>query len=284
MKQKAKSNKYEINKRLNDDSCIYYLGDIGDYNRNTNELLNIIKKEIKFNDIIIFLGDNFYPAGVKSIDDKKWNLYENSFGLLKNQCYALLGNHDYILNPKAQIEYNRTNWNIKNWYYNIEFNNINLIFLDTVILAPNSSPNFDSKHIEKKHGKKCELLIKDQINWFNDICQRSKKKIIVHGHYPIITNGQYKNCCNELQNILLPLFKKYNITQYICGHEHNIQYINHYYDNHLINNIICGTGASTRNIKIKKNTDFFSNEICFIRYDSKTFNFINNKNKIIFKI
>ena len=47
-----------------DKKAIYYLGDIGDYNNNVKILIQIIEKELKKDDIIILLGDNFYPSGV----------------------------------------------------------------------------------------------------------------------------------------------------------------------------------------------------------------------------
>ena len=100
---------------------IYLIGDIGDYNQQTNKIINNIKKEIKEDDNIVFLGDNFYPFGVKSITDPKWNDFKNFD--IKNKVWSILGNHDYLGNINAQLEFNLKNWNMPNYFYKKTFSN-----------------------------------------------------------------------------------------------------------------------------------------------------------------
>ena len=58
---------------------IYLLGDIGHYNTEFKILLDLIKKKLKKEDILVLLGDNFYSQGVKSIYDPKWNIFKQFF-------------------------------------------------------------------------------------------------------------------------------------------------------------------------------------------------------------
>merc|ERR1711916_105478 len=90
---------------------LFLSGDIGYFNKN-------------------LLGDNFYDNGVKSIDDLQWNNYDKYFKKFKNPIYSILGNHDYLQNPKAQVDTNR--WIMPNWYFKKEYENVDLYFLDTV--------------------------------------------------------------------------------------------------------------------------------------------------------
>ena len=55
---------------------IYFLGDIGLYNEVSYQIANKINDEIEEHDIIILLGDNFYPYGVKDNLDEQFKLYE----------------------------------------------------------------------------------------------------------------------------------------------------------------------------------------------------------------
>jgi predicted MPP superfamily phosphohydrolase len=59
-------------------------------------------------DFILYLGDNFYGRGVSSVEDIQWQTkFENIFKpeALPVPFYAVLGNHDYYLNPDAQVAY-----------------------------------------------------------------------------------------------------------------------------------------------------------------------------------
>ena len=47
---------------------LFILGDIGFYNTNLHNVVNSIQKVITNDDIIVILGDNFYPSGVTDIN------------------------------------------------------------------------------------------------------------------------------------------------------------------------------------------------------------------------
>ena len=56
---------------------IYLIGDIGGYTNITKKLFNNISKDSSNNDIIILLGDNFYPNGITDISDNKWKNFND---------------------------------------------------------------------------------------------------------------------------------------------------------------------------------------------------------------
>ena len=72
-KKTQNSNKDNFNEQL------FVLGDIGEYNNTLKQIVNIGKSKFKNNDKMILLGDNFYPDGVNSINDKLWNDYKIIF-------------------------------------------------------------------------------------------------------------------------------------------------------------------------------------------------------------
>ncbi len=77
----------------------------------------LVKAQQELPQFIISTGDNIYPNGVDSVDDKQWqtkfkNVYTGD--ALKLPWYAVLGNQDYRLSPEAQVEYSRhdAQWNM----------------------------------------------------------------------------------------------------------------------------------------------------------------------------
>ena len=63
-------------------------------------------------DYIISTGDNIYPKGVASADDPQWKRkFEDIYAGqgLKQPVFPTLGNHDYGLDPDAQIAYAKIN-------------------------------------------------------------------------------------------------------------------------------------------------------------------------------
>lgn len=246
---------------------IFILGDIGFYGLNLYMMVNSIQNVIMNNDIIVLLGDNFYPSGVTDINDDKWNNYSDVFGNITNPIYSILGNHDYLSNPLSQV--NNSNWNMPSWYYKEDFNNVELYFLDTVQF--NTHSDLSTLKIESTHNSSIEYLIKNQLNWLEtELAENIDKQKIVFGHYPAITNGIYNKDSNMIYHYLINIFKKYNVKSYISGHEHNIQYINKNIDNYIFSQIIIGSSSEYRNEKEEciDNNNIISNNIMLDNSDN----------------
>lgn len=225
---------------------IYLLGDIGMLNENVYQLVEQISKIEKDGNILVLLGDNFYPSGVISKDDIKWLQFKKIFSKVKMPIYGVLGNHDYLLNPKAQIGNNLMIMN--DFYYKKSFNNVNLYFLDTILLDMGFHCGVNANKIQEVHKENFMKLKKKQIDWLEKEFKNDKdKRKIVIGHYPIISNGIYKFALMPVYCSLITLFKKYNVETYLSGHEHNIQFIGRRITkDYNLNQVIIGSSSYRR--------------------------------------
>ena len=104
---------------------IVCVGDFGKGNEDQLKVAVLIKKITGEKDVklVLGLGDNIYPDGVKSVKDKKFKLqFEEMYKKLPKslEFFNVLGNHDYRGNCNAQIEYTKKSnrWNLFNhWYH-----------------------------------------------------------------------------------------------------------------------------------------------------------------------
>src|SRR5688500_12301953 len=184
---------------------------------------------------VIATGDNFYPYGVKSTADYHWiSSFETIYRAqsLHVKWYPVLGNHDYISNPDAQAQYSNisSRWTMPARYHSKKFF-INGDTSQGVLFA-----FIDTDPLEKKmRGHKPDCIkypaggAEAQIRWLESIISdHSIKWKIGVGHHPVYTGGwrnSYQNTKN-IQGLLEPSFKKYNVDVYISGHDHHQEYYN----------------------------------------------------------
>ena len=64
------------------------------------------------------------------------------------------------------------------------------------------------------------------------------------GHHPLFTGGKRMNrdATLQLNHLLKPIFDQYKVDAYICGHEHNLQYIKPTGTTHYF---VSGAGSET---------------------------------------
>ena len=224
----------------------YFLGDIGCLNDNLKQMVINIQMRFRCGERLFLLGDNFYNNGVQTTYDDLWEIYKQIFEPIKFQnIYSVLGNHDYEGNPYAQImsPYMMN----KDFYYKYRFSNKTEIFLiDTVPLHENHC-GITIRDMIRVHNQYYKDLEKKQLKWLNKSLHESnaQNKIVV-GHYPLLSNGVYNKYLQPMYNKLMPIFEKYNVRAYICGHEHNIQYIEKLYNNYHFNQFIVGSSSEYR--------------------------------------
>jgi tartrate-resistant acid phosphatase type 5 len=94
---------------------------IGDFGNPTPEIRQVAQtmqnyaQENGSPDFILGLGDNFYPYGVDSVHDSQFQTSWTDIFLIHDKLrvpwHIILGNHDYMSNPKAQIEFSSSNRN-----------------------------------------------------------------------------------------------------------------------------------------------------------------------------
>jgi acid phosphatase len=155
-----------------------------------------IEEPVQF---VVLLGDNFYPSGVKSINDQQWNgKFEDMYSSpsLQVPFYAVLGNHDYRENPLAQVSYSQksSQWKMPDEYYTFSFmigrsSEVRFFAIDTTLIV-NKSPSSQQ-----------------QIQWLERELRKSQAHWkIVYGHHHIYSYGYYGEN-NYLKDILDPLFQ-----------------------------------------------------------------------------
>lgn len=211
---------------------------------------------------ILSLGDNFYPNGVTSSTDEKWEtIYRQVFTGKNLYCpwYSVLGNHDYLTNPQAQIDYylekRDSRWIMPWKYYHVTktYGNITvqIICIDTVSLDLISAPGLLPREVIKKEGLS-QSASDTQLVWIEETLAASTADwLVVIGHYPVYTGG-YHGSNRNLINLLKPLFIKYKVDMYIAGHCHHLEHLT----DSGIEYVISGSGAKTGDISPIYQTKF----------------------------
>jgi hypothetical protein len=202
------------------------------------------KIEPKF---IISCGDNFQVNGVASTQDPLWlSNFENVYRdpVLLVDWFPVLGNHDYRGSTQAQIDYSKISrrWKMQAHYYTFarkinDSISARFIFLDT--------PPFVSEYYKSNEYPDIKQDTAAQLVWLRDLLANSTEKWkIVFGHHPVFSASKTHGNTIELIQKIKPLFDKYNVQFYFCGHDHDFQYLKE--KNAKTNYIVTGTGGEPR--------------------------------------
>lgn len=194
---------------------------------------------------VMSTGDNIYPNGVVSADDPQWaSKFEKVYTgkALDIPWYAVLGNHDYKNDPQAQVEYSAVNpkWNMPNRYFSFAKPIDNNTAVDFFALDTQRIMNGDAR--------------KEQVQWLQQALERSTARWkIVFGHHMIRSHGAYGDQKVMIRHIK-PLLDAHKVDMYICGHDHDLQYLKAEEDNFYC--LISGAGGGARDTAYGKNTLF----------------------------
>lgn len=142
---------------------------------------------------VVSLGDNFYEDGVSSDIDPLWyEAYTSVYDAASLQIpwYTVLGNHDYHLNPEAQIDYykNRRDdrWVMPSHLYSQAWQipgsseYLEIVFVDTDILYPGGTPQTASGGIHEVSDQTVDAAYQELENLLSNSVARW---LIVAGHY-----------------------------------------------------------------------------------------------------
>jgi hypothetical protein len=174
-------------------------------------------------DFAITLGDNFYPAGIATPTDERWEKeFERLYGPLRIPVYASLGNHDWVLadSPVAEIlrSAKSDRWRMPAARYTFVAGPVQFFALDT------------------------NLVTRAELDWLDGELARSKARWkVVYGHHPIFSDGKYGDDA-ALRDNLMPILRG-RANLYISGHEHSLQHIGAEDGVHFV--IAGGGGAGT---------------------------------------
>ncbi|XP_044138864.1 tartrate-resistant acid phosphatase type 5 [Bufo gargarizans] len=214
------------------------------------ELDNIVSKWGA--DFIVSVGDNFYYDGVTDVNDFRFQkTFENVFNgesLLSVPWYVIAGNHDHNGNVTAQIAYSKVSsrWKYPDLYYDLSFKipgtnvSLRLLMLDTIVLCGNSDDFLEAQPLGAANSK----LADEQLEWLIEKLQTSKDEyLLVAGHYPVWSIAEHGST-DCLVDFVEPLLKKYRVTAYLSGHDHNVQYLQ---DDNGIGYVLSGAGNFMEN-------------------------------------
>ncbi len=200
-------------------------------------------------EFIISTGDNFYPDGVASVSDPFFkSSFEDIYKGFNLFCpwYITLGNHEYLGNSQAIIDYAEISqrWKMPDRYYYKDMKlgdseaTARFIFLDT-------SPFEDEYYHREKYKNVTKQDSLKQKKWLEKTLEESKADWnIVVGHHPLYTSGKRKEDTPFVRNHLEPLLEKYKVDAYFAGHEHDLQHQKP--ENVFTHHFVSGAGAETR--------------------------------------
>lgn len=201
---------------------------------------------------VIATGDNFYPAGVNSINDSQWvHTFENVYADSSLQCrwLAVLGNHDYTLNPDAQVNYTTVSkrWYMPRKYYDTSIamgnDSMLMVFLDTEPIEK------QLRGIPADTNKYSSSYVDEQLDWLKKTLSSSTAKWkIVTGHHPLHTGGSRRHNIRvkKLRRLIQPILYANNVNFYLSGHEHHLELLKQ--KGRLTRYIISGAGSDTRHV------------------------------------
>lgn len=181
----------------------------------------------------VALGDNFYTYGVKDVDDSRFqDTYENVFTAdsLQSRWYVVCGNHDHYGNASAEVAYTQRSkrWYMPDFYYTETVKvpgtsmSVQFVFIDTVILS--GLTDIAVRGLPPS-GPRSPTQASQQWAWINDTLAASTADwIIVSGHYPVWSVAEH-GPTKDLVQKLRPMLIRYNVSAYLCGHDHNLQHI-----------------------------------------------------------
>lgn len=199
-----------------------FFGDSGTGEKPQFEVANAMQRfcEKQTCDFSLLLGDNFYPSGVNGISDPQWKTkFEDPYSLLQLRFFAMLGNHDYLGNIKAQIAYTEKSsaWYLPSRYYQFSQGPVDFFVLDT--------NDFSSA----------------QRKWLASALTRSSALWkIVAGHHPVYSYGEHGDT-KKLIKDLLPLIAP-SVDFYLSGHDHDLQVL----EENELTFVVSGAAAETR--------------------------------------
>jgi hypothetical protein len=210
-------------------------------------------------DFIVTTGDNFYPFGVKTVDDPHWEkTYETVYGLphLKDTpWYITLGNHDYFGEIQAEIDYAKTHprWILPATYHSRDFT-LNGRLLARMLFV-DSNPYLKEAHLRPDlyhHIDEQDPIA--QTAWMKRQLQDDGLVWkLVFAHHPLYTSGEHGESADLIQ-AWSGLFEQYQVDAYFAGHDHHLEHIKSTAPTHHF--ISGGGGAQTRSVGQGPDTRF----------------------------
>jgi tartrate-resistant acid phosphatase type 5 len=187
-------------------------------------------------DFVLYLGDNFYEEGVSSVFDPLWNTaFADVYDFSRLPLfYAVAGNHDYLGNVLAQVDYSslHTSWSMPALAYAVTYELsdgtiVHFIGIDTNILV--NVGDDGQAHWDWLEQRLSEI---------------SGGNIVMFGHHPVYSAG-YHGDTPVLVSRLQPLMSTHGVDLYMAGHDHNLE-IRQAVDG--VHHMVSGSGGKLRTV------------------------------------
>ncbi len=178
---------------------------------------------------VINQGDFFHDSGVKDTLDPLWTAqFEKMFAApeLQLKWYSVIGNHEYIGNPQALVDYGKHNsrWTMPARNYTFvqqvdSATSIRFVMLDT-------SPFVYMYRFDAKYNKIKEQDPDKTVAFADSVLSHSNEtwKVVV-GHHPIYTSDFVQGNTYDLIYKIAPLLRKYKVDFYLNGHVHKFEHL-----------------------------------------------------------
>ncbi|PIO40204.1 hypothetical protein AB205_0183150 [Aquarana catesbeiana] len=180
-------------------------------------------------DFILSVGDNFYYDGVKNVTDPRFKW------LVEVEVKTPMDSHKNSVNGK-----------FPDLYYDLSFKipdtnaSVRLLMLDTIVLCGNSDDFHEDQPMVAANPKMANI----QLDWLIKKLETAKDDyVLVVGHYPVWSIAEHGPTHCLLHHVE-PLLKKYKVTAYLSGHDHNMQYLQ---DDSGIGYVLSGAGNFMEN-------------------------------------
>ena len=260
------------------------LGDAGEGNEAQFAVADAIKSicEEKTDDLegcsfALYLGDNFYEAGVDSINDEQFQTkFEDPYAELDFPFYISMGNHDYggdclvtdcgglgnefeRSDPQVQYSALSDKWTMPDVFYTFVQEHVQFYALDTTVLM------WD--------GWWWDDMPEGQEAWIAQETNNSTATWkIAFGHHPYISNGRHGNAgsyegleWSVFPDALVGDYVQEFMLEHICGkmdlllsgHDHNRQWLEPTCGTEFI---VSGAGSKTTDLENRGNPTFFEDD------------------------
>lgn len=193
-------------------------------------------------DLGITLGDNFYPMGVSSVKDLKFQTnFEIPYKDVKFTFYPALGNHDYMGDYLAELEYKSDRWHMPYRYYKIETKYVDYFALD-------------SEHFTSAEYSWLAAGLKDSTATWK----------VIYLHRPLYSSGDHGDT-KALSQYINPLLAKPGLGAdfVIAGHDHDLELIER--DGRV--HIVSGAAGKLRGVSMGEHSIYAASVLGFVHID-----------------
>ncbi|KAL3692916.1 hypothetical protein R1sor_006567 [Riccia sorocarpa] len=212
-------------------------------------------------DFIVSAGDNFYKTGLKDVEDDNFDLsFTDVYTAesLQKRWYAVLGNHDYKGDERAQVDkrlqQKDTRW-FCDYFYTIPVSvgpssTVEFFMIDTTPMVEKYWTFPESLKYSWRRPIPREEVVASTLANLNSALEKSSAtwKIVI-GHHTIYSFG-YHGDTQEVVEKVLPILKDNKVDLYINGHDHCLEHVKR--DDSDIHFVTTGGGSRSWNGKFAK--------------------------------